>query len=68
MLANKIDGEVPLILAPEVVAETTRRYEEIYEMVTGGKLQIPNQDLQNRVRENLAKEGLIGENDELVLV
>jgi phosphoribosylaminoimidazole-succinocarboxamide synthase len=68
MLANKIDGEVPLILAPEVVAETTRRYEEIYEMVTGRKLQIPNQDLQNRVRENLAKEGLIGENDELVLV
>jgi phosphoribosylaminoimidazole-succinocarboxamide synthase len=67
MLANKIDGEVPLILAPEVVAETTRRYEEIYEMVTGGKLQIPNQDLQSRVRENLANEGLIGEEDELLL-
>jgi hypothetical protein len=49
------------------VAETTRRYEEIYEMVTGGKLQIPNQDLQSRVRENLANEGLIGEEDELLL-
>jgi hypothetical protein len=49
------------------VAETTRRYEEIYEMVTGQKLQIPNLELQIRVRANLAKEGLIGENDELVL-
>jgi len=68
MLANKIDGEVPLILAPEVVAETTRRYEEIYEMVSGQKLQIPNQNLMSRVRENLGKEGLIGDNDELFLV
>jgi phosphoribosylaminoimidazole-succinocarboxamide synthase len=68
MLANKIDGEVPLILAPEVVAETTRRYEEIYEMVTGKKLEVPNTDLQVRVRENLAKEGLIEEGDQLILV
>lgn len=68
MLANKVDGEVPLILAAEVVAETTRRYEEIYELVTGLKLQIPAQDLQSRVRENLAKEQLIGEKDELILI
>jgi hypothetical protein len=67
MLANKVDGEVPLILAPEVVAETTRRYEEIYEMVTGKKLEVPNTDLQVRVRENLTKEGLIEEGDQLIL-
>jgi phosphoribosylaminoimidazole-succinocarboxamide synthase len=68
MLANKIDGEVPLVLAPEVVAETTRRYEEIYEMVTGKKLEVPATELQTRVRENLAKEGLIGDKVELILV
>jgi hypothetical protein len=37
-------------------------------MVTGKKLEVPNTDLQVRVRENLAKEGLIEEGDQLILV
>lgn len=65
MLANKIEGEVPLVLAPEVVAETTRRYEEIYEMVTGEKLTIPPIDLKARILQNLEKEGLISSRDDL---
>lgn len=67
MLANKIDGEVPLILAPEVIEETTRRYEEIYEMVTGSKLDLPTTNLSERIRQNLEKSGLLGENDSLEL-
>lgn len=65
MLANKIEGEVPLVLAPEVVAETTRRYEEIYEMVTGEKLAISPMDLKTRIFQNLEKEGLISSRDDL---
>ncbi|MCO4820714.1 MAG: phosphoribosylaminoimidazolesuccinocarboxamide synthase [Flavobacteriaceae bacterium] len=67
MLANKIDGEVPLILAPEVIEETTNRYEEIYEMVTGSKLDVPVADLGERIRQNLKKSGLLAENDSLEL-
>jgi len=65
MLANKIDGEVPLVLAAEVVAETTRRYEEIYEMVTGSKLEVPSSDLKVRIAQNLEKEGLLSEDNSL---
>jgi phosphoribosylaminoimidazole-succinocarboxamide synthase len=67
MLANKVNGEVPLILAPEVIEETTNRYEEIYEMVTGSKLDLPSTDLGERIRQNLASAGLLGENDSLEL-
>lgn len=67
MLANKIDGEVPLILAPEVIEETTNRYEEIYEMVTGSKLDVPATDLGERIHQNLEKSGLLAEYDSLEL-
>ncbi len=65
MLANKVDGKVPLVLAPEVIEETTHRYEEIYEMVTGSKLAVPATDLEERIRQNLVTEGLLAENDSL---
>lgn len=67
MLANKVDGEVPLVLAPEVIEETTRRYEEIYEMVTGHSLSVPDQTLDSRIRENLKSNSLLAENDSLEL-
>jgi phosphoribosylaminoimidazole-succinocarboxamide synthase len=67
MLANKIDGEVPLVLSPEIIKETTNRYEEIFEMVTGNKLTLPSQDLYDRVRANLLDENLLEPNDELQL-
>ncbi len=68
MLANKIDGEVPLVLASEVIAETTRRYEEIFEMVTEKALQLPAKDLATRIRQNLEKEQLLSQNDSLELI
>jgi phosphoribosylaminoimidazole-succinocarboxamide synthase len=67
MLANKIDGEVPLVLSPEIIKETTNRYEEIYEMVTGNKLSLPAQYLYDRVRANLLNENLLEPGDELHL-
>jgi phosphoribosylaminoimidazole-succinocarboxamide synthase len=67
MLANKIDGEVPLVLSPEIIKETTNRYEEIYEMVTGNKLSLPAQYLHDRVRANLLNENLLEPGDELHL-
>ena len=67
MLANKIDGEVPLVLSPEIIKETTNRYEEIFEMVTGNKLSLPAQDLYDRVRANLLDENLLEPVDELLL-
>lgn len=67
MLANKVNGEVPLILAPEVIKETTSRYEEIYKMVTGSKLDLPATDLSERIRQNLQKPGLLTESDLLEL-
>ena len=67
MLANKVNGEVPLVLSEEVIRETTRRYEEIYEMVSGKNLDLPNIDLSERVRMNLEKNGLLTANDSLIL-
>jgi phosphoribosylaminoimidazole-succinocarboxamide synthase len=67
MLANKVNGEVPLVLSEEVIRETTRRYEEIYEMVSGKNLDLPNVDLSERVRMNLEKNGLLTANDSLIL-
>lgn len=59
MLANKIDGEVPTILAPEVVAETSRRYQEIYNAVTGTEFSLVDLPTKTRVYNNLVKAGVI---------
>ena len=67
MLANKIAGEVPLILAPEIIQETTDRYKEIYQLVTKNTLQLPELKLIDRIRKNLMKEGLLAEQDSLIL-
>jgi phosphoribosylaminoimidazole-succinocarboxamide synthase len=67
MLANKVNGEVPLILSDEIIKETSARYEEIYHWVTGKKLDLPQQDLSDRIRINLEKEHLLDPEDSLFL-
>lgn len=67
MLANKVNGEVPLILTPEIIQETSQRYKEIYQMVLGTSLTLPELTLADRVRKNLLKEGLLTEHDFLNL-
>lgn len=60
MLQNKVDGEVPNSLVPEIIEEASRRYQEIYERVVGKSLELPNTPPQERLNENLKKHGLIG--------
>lgn len=60
MLHNKVEGEVPSSLPQEVIEETSRRYQEIYERVVGQPLELPNTPPQERLNANLKKHGLIG--------
>jgi len=59
MLANQVNGEVPTILAPEVVAETSRRYQEIYKAVTGKEFSLVDLPSKVRIYNNLLKAGVI---------
>ena len=56
---NRKNGEYPGELPREVVDETTRRYVEIYERVTGRKLELATEDPRARLARNLHLEGLI---------
>ncbi len=59
MLANKVNGEVPTVLAPEAVAETSRRYQEIYSTITGKAFHLSNMPANVRIYNNLVKAGVI---------
>jgi len=64
LLKNKKDGRYPDVLPDEIVQETTRRYHEIYRMITAESLSIADHDAalrvhQNLVRHNLIKEGFV---------
>ncbi len=56
---NRRDGEYPVALPDEVVRETTKRYVEIHERVTGEKLEVSDEDPRARLARNLAGAGLI---------
>ena len=55
MLANKVDGEVPLVLIPEIIEETSRRYQEIYSTVTGKAFNLVDMPSKVRIYNNLVK-------------
>ncbi len=59
MLANKVDGKVPLELPAKIVNETSRRYREIYELVTGQKFEISDLEPKTRAYHHLVKAKLI---------
>ena len=59
MLANKVDGKIPLLLPDTIVAETSKRYREIYQIITGEKYQTSTQDINSRMYGNLVHHGLI---------
>jgi len=56
---NRKDGAYPSVLPDEVVQETTRRYVEIAEQVTGETLRPSAEDARIRLARNLHREGLI---------
>jgi fusion protein PurCD len=59
MLANKVDGKIPLLLPDAIVAETSKRYLEIYQIITGETYQTSNLDINLRMYGNLVHKGLI---------
>lgn len=59
MLANKVDGEVPLVLIPEIIAETSHRYQEIYSKVTGKAFHLVDMPSKVRIYNNLVKAGVL---------
>ncbi len=59
LLEHQKDGVFPDTLPDEIVAETTRRYREIYRLITGQTLPEPDEDIHRRVYANLCQHGLI---------
>lgn len=59
MLQNQVDGEVPSRLSAAVVAETQRRYQEIYETVVGQPFRIGRVPHKVRLYHHLVQRDLI---------
>ncbi|MBN1948823.1 MAG: phosphoribosylaminoimidazolesuccinocarboxamide synthase [Candidatus Cloacimonetes bacterium] len=58
LLANKKNDVYPSVLPDEVIAETSRRYLDIYERITGRRIRTSDHIL-NRVYQNLVRSGII---------
>jgi phosphoribosylaminoimidazole-succinocarboxamide synthase len=64
LIANKQDGNYPRALTPEVSAEATRRYLDIYERITGSPLPTSQEittggDVRTRLVGNLVRAGIM---------
>lgn len=63
LIANKKDGQYPRALSPEVTAEASRRYLDIYQRIVGQPLptadEDPTSDVATRLVGNLVRAGLI---------
>lgn len=56
LMANKIDGQFPTKLPSKIVKETQRRYNNIYTMITGKKLNNKNENAIERMKNDLIKQ------------
>ncbi|WP_426493407.1 phosphoribosylaminoimidazolesuccinocarboxamide synthase [Hymenobacter sp. 102] len=64
LIAHKQNGQYPRALTPEVSAEATRRYLDIYERITGAPLPAASSnddDMPARMVRNLVRAGIIQE-------
>jgi len=59
MLKNKVDGVVPSVLSKKVTEETSRRYKQIYETITGLIFDIPVGNQKARIYQNLVAHSYI---------
>jgi phosphoribosylaminoimidazole-succinocarboxamide synthase len=61
LIANKVDGNYPRALTPEVTQEATNRYLDIYERIVGHPLPTANdtEDVTERLTRNLVQAGLL---------
>jgi fusion protein PurCD len=57
--ANRTPQGLPDALPDEVVAGTAQRYQEIFSRITGAAIETGGQDIHERIRDNLIREGLI---------
>lgn len=61
LLKHKKDGRYPDTLPDDVVQETTRRYRDIYGMITGDVLPEIDENIQARILHNLVKHKIVKE-------
>jgi len=61
LLYNKVDGKVPNVLPEDVIAEASKRYEDIFEKITGTKFKVCELDVRTRIYNHLVKAGLLKE-------
>ena len=61
LLKNKVNGEYPTTLPEEIVAETIKRYQELYERITGVKSSPIESDIESRIYRNLVNAKLIND-------
>ena len=59
LLNHQVNNQYPDTLPENVTQETSRRYQEIYEMITGRKFEAGNMPLNARIVQNLVKEGIM---------
>ena len=59
LMANRTEDGYPGALPADVIAETSRRYRDIYARVTGQPFTLPSRDPHARVTANLVRAGLI---------
>ncbi len=59
MLQHQINGQVPDELPEEVILETSKRYKEIFEIITGNKYNSGHLPVKTRMYHNLLRKKLI---------
>ncbi len=59
MLHHKIDGQVPDELPEEVIEETSKRYKDIFKIITGTEYQSSHLPVKTRMYHNLINNGYI---------
>jgi phosphoribosylaminoimidazole-succinocarboxamide synthase len=59
LLEHEKDGELPTTLPEDVVAETMKRYLEMYEAIIGMEFGIDHDDVKERIYRNLVRAGVI---------
>ncbi len=68
LMANRVDGVVPRALPPAVIQETTQRYREIYELITGKPAPALPREATSRLYRNLVNQGVIREGYVVILM
>jgi fusion protein PurCD len=68
LMANKKDGVVPSTLPAAVVQETTQRYREIFELITGKPAPALPRDAASRLYRNLVNQAVIREGYVVILM